>query len=89
LFTGIEEAKRGSINLFPNPAHQSITLQTSSGNLFPLKTVMMSVEGSVIKEFILRTAQEEISVNDLVPGIYFLKLQDSSGFTSAIKLEVY
>jgi len=89
LFTGIGEVKGSSFNLFPNPAHESTMLQTSLGNIFPLNAVMMSVEGRVIKEFILRKAQEQVSVGDLIPGIYFLKLQDSSGFTSAIKLEVY
>jgi len=89
LFTGIEDVKGNYFNLFPNPAHESFTLQASSGNIFPLKTVMMTVEGSVIKEFILREAQEQISVSDLIPGVYFLRLQDSSGFTSTMKLEVY
>ncbi|HYV93195.1 MAG TPA: PKD domain-containing protein [Chitinophagales bacterium] len=89
LLTGIDEVKGNSFNLFPNPAHESTILRTSSGNILPLTIVMMNVEGSVIKEFILTKAQEQISVGDMVPGIYLLKLQDSSGFTSALKLEVY
>jgi hypothetical protein len=89
LPTAVEEVKANSFSLFPNPAHDRVMLKTSTADIFPLKIIMMDLQGRVLNELTVSSDQELILINDLLPGIYFLKLQEQSGSPAVVKLEVY
>lgn len=86
---GIDEVAPYVFHLFPNPAHEFSVLETSSGSSFPLNATILSIEGKVIREFVVKNNHEKILLNGLFPGVYFLKFRDQHGVAISRKLEVY
>ena len=76
LVTGSSLIKNeDEISVFPNPATDKITVFWPAGE--QLKSVgIYSSEGKLIKE--LRNPDAEIGIEDLVAGVYFLKIETSS-----------
>lgn len=57
--------------IFPNPAHQKITLQTSNSYH---QYQIMNLQGSIMLEGILLNGNNEIDISSLSAGIYFIRL---------------
>lgn len=80
--TGIEDLNTSSLQVFPNPADEQITVFTASENSVKGRILIFNSQGSMVKnvqangENVVR-----INVSDLTNGLYFLKLE--SGDKSA------
>lgn len=69
-FTGVEELERSNLSLFPNPAAELITLQSSDGQAMGIVRIL-SAEGRTVREFGMQmTDRAEMDVQGLPPGLY-------------------
>ncbi|MCI5080520.1 MAG: T9SS type A sorting domain-containing protein [Saprospiraceae bacterium] len=72
LFTSVNELEAQQINVFPNPVsevlHLSAFAKWNNGQI-------LDINGQVIIHFYKQGEQQEINVNDLPKGIYFLRLR--------------
>jgi hypothetical protein len=84
-FTPVSETEVGihSISLFPNPAGEIITLNTSAADI-ARKGLIYDIMGKQQSTFELNAGQTEklISVDDLLPGVYMLVLNNKGNITS-------
>ena len=65
--------KLNDIRVYPNPANGFINIELSDDCRFPLILVVNNSAGSTVKQFVIRTKQSEVSVNDLPAGLYLLR----------------
>lgn len=79
--------KNISSALFPNPANDFFTVETS-GFLFPLDVLIYNSTGQLVKhEKIIEYSKERtININDFTSGIYFVKLKDHDNVENVVKL---
>jgi len=75
------EFKNNALNVWPNPA--SDIIQFSSNIQNPQTYAIVDIQGRTVTQGNLNTGQNNVSVYELKPGIYFLKI--SSGKKSAVK----
>lgn len=61
-----------SPSIYPNPASDKVTLQTSA-SLLGKKVLLLNGQGQLQKTILIEASQQIISVASLKPGIYFLK----------------
>jgi hypothetical protein len=74
-FTGIKEYQLGSIELYPNPATESITI--SVNELFLAYPIMiMDQAGRVVIKSEVVELETEIDITKLESGIYYVKIGD-------------
>jgi hypothetical protein len=64
-------------NVYPNPANELLTIELTGVKFENSTFEIRSVSGSLLKSGILKTRNQSIKVDDLIPGIYFLTV--SSG----------
>ena len=65
--------KNNFINIYPNPAHTSLTIETN--HLAKECTLTISnINGQEIKRQQIRNSRTRIDVSDLTSGVYFVKL---------------
>ncbi len=88
-YTGIDEFNsQNNISIFPNPANQTITLQSK---YLPEEISVYDLSGRCIKDFklsgSLNPGQIEMEISDMPPGLYELQVL-SNEFVSTIKLIV-
>lgn len=86
VVTGINELVLSNIQLFPNPTHDMITIQTNKKG--KQKLIIHDLFGRELRrwEFENTTSiKEEISLAEFKPAIYYISLL-SEGFTKTIKL---
>ena len=69
--------KAVKFSLYPNPAHDMITLERVEGTKAQLS--LINALGEVIWERISQDQVEIIEINNLPPGIYFIRLQTQAG----------
>jgi beta-glucanase (GH16 family) len=70
--------KTNDINIFPNPATEKINLiipESQIGN----EIVIYSILGQKLDSFILQKEQTILDISEYVNGIYFVKIETSSG----------
>jgi photosystem II stability/assembly factor-like uncharacterized protein len=85
---GINEDISGDlISLYPNPARDKIIL-TSDPSCLPLQIQIISTEGKVIKETLLKNQISEVDISQLQPGFYLLK-SISGGKVHINKIIIY
>ena len=78
--TGIENIfKRSSISIFPNPAHDFITLNTVIEGVL----TMTDVSGRIIKQVIITSNETKINVSQLPKGCYIISIQSEDGVVSS------
>lgn len=65
------------VRVFPNPAKNVINIERINGASEEMSFEIRSVSGSLLKSGQIKTRHQIITVNDLMPGIYFLTV--SSG----------
>lgn len=84
-FTPVAKTDAGthSISLFPNPADEIITLNASASDV-DRKGLIFDIMGKQHCTFELHAGQTEklISVDDLLPGVYMLVLNNKGNITS-------
>ncbi|MBK8808393.1 MAG: T9SS type A sorting domain-containing protein, partial [Bacteroidales bacterium] len=71
--TAIEEQnKLSGVLIYPNPATDKIYIST---NEFDSKAItLLSVSGHELLRYRLNPGEQEISLNDIAPGLYFIKI---------------
>ena len=81
----VPEIKTPGFNIVPNPTNSKFHIQ---GRTEELKLIqILSSEGKTIKEF-TTTLNKDIPVEELKPGIYYIKLTVKSGFSHFLKLVI-
>lgn len=77
IVTELEEAKGIdlSITAFPNPTTDYITLKTD--NIDNLSFHLYDINGKMIQESEIKISETKISMTEIPPAIYFLKVTDN------------
>ncbi|MFW5793363.1 MAG: DUF5689 domain-containing protein [Bacteroidota bacterium] len=70
--TSIDEIETASISVFPNPAKERFTVESSE---LITNIRIISITGQVIKNIELNSLQTEISVDDILSGIYLIQVE--------------
>lgn len=65
-----------SLRVYPNPAHSTVTLDF--GDVMQAGIVLMDASGRALKHEVLQSNTIQIDMNDLTPGIYFIKITASN-----------
>jgi hypothetical protein len=67
------------IELFPNPAHDFITLRMP-GKIQKSRVDILSVTGKVMKSFSWSNDQNRLDVSDFPAGVYLVRIQSGDKF---------
>lgn len=83
-----EMVKKSSLKIFPNPTSGNVSITVPYGTKLPAKLQIMDNCGRIVREFILNSPIEYLSLEDLPHGYYFYCLMPKSGsnFTGKIIL---
>lgn len=75
---GYRNVGKGSIQSYPNPAEESLTISYESEHNYPIQVYIMDSFGKVVYEhrWALGISAETIDVRSWSSGIYILKIQD-------------
>ncbi len=78
------KVKPSEITFFPNPVEQGILNLTISENVFTPgnSATLYDVYGKRVKDFSLKNPTNQLSVSDVVPGVYTLAVSNSIGTLS-------
>jgi hypothetical protein len=85
VVTEIAEAKDISleIKVYPNPATDFVKLKIKNYEFGNLRYQLYDINGSLLKDNIVEGNETSISVQNLLPSVYFLKVTDNN---EAIKI---
>ena len=61
-----------NITIFPNPANDKITIKSYFYKI--TKVDIVNIEGKLLQNFILKTSETSINIDNLERGVYFLKI---------------
>lgn len=78
-WTGLRQIEKDKISIYPNPAIDFINVSTPSGNFY---FEIYNHLGRVIKSGFLNGNNSAICIQELEPGLYFLRLRSQSIFIS-------
>lgn len=70
-YTGLNDMTNGSISIFPNPAHDEITINSDNNSSYEIRNLM----GKFIFSGEIDEQNKSIRLHDLANGIYFLLIQ--------------
>lgn len=86
ILTELEEAKGIdlSITAFPNPTTDYITLK--SNNIDNLSFQLYDINGKMIQESEIKISETKISMTEIPPAIYFLKITDNGKEIKVFKI---
>ncbi len=83
---GVNEVNtKFEFNLYPNPASEEITIELPFGNKSKLQII--NLVGEIIREETI-TNSKTISIEALVPGIYFARIINDNNFSSIRKFVI-
>lgn len=68
-----ENSGNFNIGIFPNPAHEYLTI-TSPGGM--LQVTLIDMNGKVVRQQAITSAEFLLPVNDMAPGLYVVKVTD-------------
>jgi Secretion system C-terminal sorting domain len=71
---GVKNINAPGINIYPNPATDRITIESSGGTL-----KILNLTGQVVYNTTLSSNKQTISIKDLLPGVYLIQLLTDSG----------
>jgi hypothetical protein len=88
VVVGIKEANdiNLSFTVYPNPAHEFLTLEVNKLSLENLACHLYDPEGKMLKSTNLIESRTNISLTHLAPGIYFLKVTDNNRELKTFKI---
>ncbi|MDP4827022.1 MAG: T9SS type A sorting domain-containing protein, partial [Flavobacteriales bacterium] len=78
LSIGVNELNKQAITIYPNPATESIGIQTNC-NIYALK--ILSCDGRIVENFSSNEPITHIDVSAFAPGVYLLDIASSCGNT--------
>jgi len=70
--TGITNANKADVKVFPNPAHNSVSIQSAQ----PLRAVISAMDGRTVID---QNDAQTLDISSLTPGAYLLSLYDKDG----------
>ncbi len=71
--------------IYPNPVKNDFTITSNSNNPILYKGTIYTIEGTMVKQFIYKTAQElTVDINNFKSGIYLVDMKGENG-TQIIK----
>lgn len=75
------ELAHAKVNMFPNPANETIKLSVSGIKTFPLTASIIDISGRVLMSERFETAviNHSFNLNELNNGIYFCQIQSENG----------
>ncbi len=77
--TGIDDMNTSSLQVFPNPANEQITVVTGSEKYENGRILIFNSQGSMLKNVQTNgVTSVRINVSDLTSGLYFLKLESGN-----------
>lgn len=76
--SGINENKLNSPLVFPNPAHENVTIENDQFD----RVVVMNAIGELVYEGYLEIGLQQIDISGLSPGIYHLILGNENGMVT-------
>ena len=64
------------VKVFPNPADNTVTVHYSEEffDQEPVQAMIISLEGRIVKQFLLEKSSENLDISNLPAGLYILKL---------------
>jgi hypothetical protein len=68
-----------SIEVFPNPAKESVTISNTNTELEMQSYRLYSPQGSCIDSGVLQSANEQINTSGFPPGLYFIHIETNKG----------
>jgi len=79
--TGINDntANNASVNVYPNPAHGDIYINTETTGTINYKTQLLDVSGKVISTFNVNESIYHFSTSGIASGIYYLRMESNEG----------
>jgi len=83
--TGITANSNNSIQMYPNPASEEVTIHVSGSGLDMIKVLVLDLNGRTIleKEFLGHT---KLNVSTLDAGVYYVKIFTNNDFNKVEKL---
>jgi len=82
--TGAKELNAISFNLYPNPAKDNVTIALEQAGIARPKVILTDIQGKIIKslEAVIKASEVILPVSDVPPGLYFVKVETSSGIAT-------
>jgi hypothetical protein len=80
LPTSIDETESSSVNIYPNPASNQVTIYDVQGAILQIEIYNALGEKVLSQQPATSQGQLTIDVSDLTPGIYFVRLANESEF---------
>ncbi|OFZ57729.1 MAG: hypothetical protein A3D92_08415 [Bacteroidetes bacterium RIFCSPHIGHO2_02_FULL_44_7] len=71
-------------SVYPNPVSSELIVY--AGDILFTKLEMCTLDGKVLRSLIVESKQFILDVSDLNPGVYFLKVEGSTGFKRFVKI---
>jgi hypothetical protein len=79
-----------NVVLYPNPANQSVTIKMPSRKEQETFVSLTDISGHVLKDFSLHlnigTTSQELAIDELSDGLYFMKVLYEDGSQNTLKL---
>jgi len=88
VVTGIVEAKDISleIDVYPNPATDFVKLKIENYEVKNLRYQLYDINGSLLKDNKVEGNETSISMQNLLPSVYFLKITDNNKVIKTFKI---
>jgi uncharacterized repeat protein (TIGR01451 family) len=75
--TGIQGQGQGQVQVYPNPAHDRITVRMAETQLRQLRS--LTVDGRVVRDLRVSGTQADVDLEGLAPGMYLLHAITADG----------
>jgi hypothetical protein len=80
LNTGMQQVlEQGSLDLFPVPASTMLMVGTDASSPVPTRIQVLSAQGALVKEVVMRANPHALEVSDLEPGHYLVRVNTTDG----------
>ena len=76
-------ATAGNIKVYPNPARDNVTISGLAGNEI---IILYNAAGRNVKQLKSNGNTQPIALNDLIGGVYYIRVVSESGTASSLKL---
>jgi hypothetical protein len=73
----MEQSKLFQFSVYPNPAHDKVSIRVDNFQT-PIRLDVMNAIGQVLMQKELKSGEEELLINDLLPGVYFIQLSEGN-----------
>jgi hypothetical protein len=79
IITANKLTKTPILTIFPNPAHNSVTIASIHNDLRDMEAVLFTIDGKIVKKVRLLSDYSEFKLNDIPEGTYILKVMNKKG----------